>query len=67
MDSGVNVVIGDLTIKDQMSVSGSYGNDSLASGVYQAINTYDNDMDSVIGITAIPVGSGKAAVIILHK
>lgn len=67
MDKGVSIVIGDLAIKDQAAASGSYGQSSLASGVYNAIESYDNDMDDVVDITAIPVGSGKAAVIILHK
>ena len=66
MAKGVDIVIGDTTIRDQSAVSGSYGGDSLASGVYQKIETYDNDISDVKRLEAFQVGSGKVGVIILH-
>ena len=67
MTKGVDIIIGDITINRQSAESGSYGNDSLASGVYQAIETYDDDFVDVLDIETFPVGTNKTAVVILHN
>lgn len=67
MVAGVDIVVGDITIRNQAAVSGSYGNASLASGVYQKIESYDRDFADVYQISPFQVGANKAAVIILHK
>lgn len=71
MAKGVDIVVGDITLKRQSSSSGataaSYGADSLASGVYHAVESYDNDITDVKKLEAFQVGSGKVGVIILHE
>lgn len=66
MTKGVNIIVGDITVNNQSSESGSYGQSSLASGVYKTIESYPNDMDDVVKMGSFPVGSGKTAVTILH-
>lgn len=66
MTKGVDIIIGDITLKKQSSQSGSYGQDSLASGVYRAVELYDNDFTDVKTITPFQIGSNKVGVIILH-
>ena len=66
MTQGVDIVVGDISVRVQNAVSGNYGNDSMASGIYKRIESYANDVTDVKHIAAFPVGAGKAAVIILH-
>lgn len=66
MVAGVDIVVGLVTLKNQLAVSGIDGNDSLASGIYQKIETYDNDITDVKKMEAFQVGASRAAVIILH-
>lgn len=67
MTKGVDIVVSSITLNNQAAVSGSYGNDSFASGIYQKIETYDNDFADVYQISPFQVGANKAAIIILHK
>lgn len=71
MTKGVDIIIGDITLKNQSSASGataaSYGQDSLASGVYHAVESYDNDITDVEKLEAFQVGANKIGVIILHE
>ena len=66
MTQGVDIVVGDISVRVQNAVSGNYGNDSMASGIYKRIETYANDITDVKWLTAFPVAANKAAVIILH-
>jgi len=67
MTNGVDIVVGPISLNSQSATSGSYGQTSLASGIYRKIESYDNDVNDVVQMEAFPVGAGRVAVIILHK
>jgi len=67
MTYGVDIIVGPVSLNPQSAVSGNYGPTSLASGLYKRIESYDNDFADVFQIAPFMVGTGRAAVIILHK
>ena len=66
MTQGVSIVVGDTSVNQQSAVSGSYGNDSLASGIYKKIEDFPEDFENVVGMAAFPVGGNKTGCIILR-
>ena len=65
MALGVDIVVGNLTLKDQKEDT-TLVERTLATQIYEKVNGYTNKAGDVQQLTVFNVGAGKAAVIILH-
>jgi len=65
MALGVDIVVGNLTLKDQKEDT-TLVERSLATQIYEKVNGYLNKDADVKQLAILNVGAGKAAVVILH-